>query len=589
MSWFSRYRSGRRPANRPLPLALERLEARALLSTFFVVRADHADGKTRFAALGSALAVTSDGDTVQIEPNSSPGTGTVLLTLTIQGDPAFGPATLPLIPALTVQDLGGNGVEITNLALGSVTLALGTNGTLITHCRVGNITQDTGNGFNGFNSISGNTITGQVFLGNDNAEPSAQNDQVLNNTFVDSITGGAILNASDESNLLIRGNTFIDSSASLGTTAVDAAFGAGPESILNNLIQLAGLGGSGIGVDASGTVVVAGNRVSVQSMGTGILVSHAGSQPLSVQIAGNDLVDNLSGISLIGNASFPDAFGTIDLGGGSLGSPGGNDFHGFTGGGHFAIRTLTLGGVPTSATITARDNIFSASKPATAVQANQGVIDVSQPLSANQAFVDRLYANFLERPGSLSDLNGWVAMLPSLGIAGLASAISHSGEAAARLVDQLYLQYLGRSADSGGETFWVKFLQAGHTEEDVFAGLLSSREFYNRAPNLANFATPDDPDADFVRALYETLLGRAGTSSEVSSWVVLLPTLGRSGLISAIVSSLEFRTDQVTGFYTAFLHRTGSAKEVAGFASGMQDLLTIETTFAQSSEFFMNG
>jgi len=574
----------KRRAKRRSQLELEALEERTLLSTFFVVRADQADNQTKFDTLAGALGVAKQGDIVQIEPNSSPGSGSVSVALTIQGDPGFSAADLQLIPSLTVQS-SSLGTALEDLALGNVTLTNGSRLTIIELCQIGTLTETAGsNNSGGFNLIRDDVISGSVTLGN--AAGTDNRDEVINDTFIDgSITTQFAVG------FLIQGNTFHGTKPISGPPiTVDDSQGQ----ILNNVINVPGrlgIGNDGILVQsfsATTAVTIENNAIRVVggSQAAGIATNDESGATFSVEIAGNDLVGNQLGVFAFAGPSSSNGFGNIDLGGGSLGSLGGNDFHGYVATpGRFAIATDNLSS-DKSATITAEHNIFSLSNPSSVVGPG---VDVSNPLSANQAFVDRLYQNSLQRPGSLNELNGWVALIPKIGISGVASDIIHSAEADARLVDQLYFKFLGRPADSAGESFWVKFLQASHTEEDVIAGLLGSNEFYQLAPNLANIGSPDDPDADFVRALYKTLLGRAGSASEISSWVVQLPSLGRTGLVNAITHSLEFRTDQVTSFYVTFLHRSGSANEIAGWARSKLDLLSIEVGFVGSGEFFTNG
>src|SRR5207244_3409325 len=108
------------------------------------------------------------------------------------------------------------------------------------------------------------------------------------------------------------------------------------------------------------------------------------------------------------------------------------------------------------------------------------------------------------------------------------------------LVEELYWQYLGRAADAGGEGGWISALQNGGTEEQVIAGLCGSDEFYNRAGKRADAVTPSTPDATFARALYVSVLGRTGSTAEVSSWVSQVPMLGRAGVVTAFLSSGEY-------------------------------------------------
>src|SRR5260370_1462846 len=102
----------------------------------------------------------------------------------------------------------------------------------------------------------------------------------------------------------------------------------------------------------------------------------------------------------------------IDLGGGSQGSVGGNNFRSFT-----AAASSSAGAVVTNATsgtIQAQNNIFAALNPQTVISATSGASVNATALSANAAFGDVPYEDFLKRPGNTSnpsDAGSWVSML----------------------------------------------------------------------------------------------------------------------------------------------------------------------------------
>ena len=85
------------------------------------------------------------------------------------------------------------------------------------------------------------------------------------------------------------------------------------------------------------------------------------------------------------------------------------------------------------------------------------------------------------------------------------------------------------------------------------------------------------------------LLHRAGSNDEVNGWVAALPTLGRSGVAQAFLSSQEYRDWEVGDDYTTLLQRAPSSDEVNGWAGTGLDILTLDVLFAASGEFQTNG
>jgi hypothetical protein len=568
---------------------------------------------SHFHDLASADAAASPGDVIQIEPNSNPGTGTLDKTLTVQGDAADSPSSLPQIANTTNSflALAASGIVLNNLNLGLVQINLGQTGEMISNSLVQVISQNSGAGTNGSDRIFNNTIAGFVSLGNvSNVSGSASGDQVINNNFINRLFTNSYLVSVDEDNgALIQGNYF--TSTSTGAVAPILVQDSTSVSILNNRIALtvSDAGSFGIQVVAQNrpaSVTISNNRISTNNVATGILFQKSSPNSLSASVANNNLVLNLVGIAVIANFSSTD-LGTIDAGGGSLGSVGGNDFHGFTGsGGHFAITTSMQNGLTTTDTLSALNNSFSVT-PSSTVNATAGKIDVSTALDANHTFVDTAYDDFLERsgnPAAGSELDFWAGQLASSGQGVVANEIIRSTEGYTRLVDSLYEKILGRSDNSSEEAFWVSRLQSGATLDEVITGFLGSAEYAARANTLA-FA-PISSDVNYIQSLYALLLGRTASASEVNGWVILLPSLGRTRVALAFVTSGEFRGDVVQALYspnialpsTSFagivpelLNRLAlpSAAEVSFWVNSGLDLLSIEVAIAGSSEFFSNG
>jgi hypothetical protein len=605
-AWVQKRSRGRgRPTRR---LFLEKLEDRMVLSTtLFLVPASVPADSTHFHDLPSAVTAANAGDVIQIEPNSNPTASSLHIdkTLTVQGDPANSPSSLPLVASTSgafYPILSANGIVLNNLNLGSVLIDDGQTGETISNSLVQSIGQLGGAGADGSNRIFNDTVTGSVSLGNPLG--SASGDQVVNNNFINTIASTLLLSVDNDNNALIQGNGFTSSGQ---LSAIDVADSTSV-SILNNTITLTGSSTTGINVVSASrslSVTISNNRISTNNVGTGIVLERNSSNTFSASVANNNLVLNLVGIAGKGGPLSTD-FGAIDAGGGTLGSIGGNDFHGFTGsGGHFAI-TISLSNGTTADTISALNNSFSVT-PSSAVNAAAGKIDVSTSLDANHAFVGAVYDDFLHRSGSPAagaELDFWAGQLAGLGQGAVAKNIIRSPEGYARLVDSLYVKILGRTPAASEEAGWVGALQSGATMEQLIAGFLASPEYAARANTLA-FA-PTNSDVNYVQSLYTLLLGRTASATEVAGWLAGLPSLGRSGVAMAFVTSAEFRGDVVQALYTPntalpstsfvgivpeLLNRSKlpSASEVSVWVSSGVNLLDIETAVAASAEFFNNG
>jgi hypothetical protein len=222
-------------------------------------------------------------------------------------------------------------------------------------------------------------------------------------------------------------------------------------------------------------------------------------------------------------------------------------------------------------------------RPANSIDIGALQTEVPPPLG----FIQDLYNDFLGRNGAPSEWNGWVSVLPTLGPAAVAYAISHSPEALTHSVDGFYVKFLGRQAVGGEEGVWVAALEHGATEEQVIAVILSSPEFAARANALIGGA---NTDANYVQALYMLLLNRTASTADVNTWLAALPN-GRVAVALAFLGSQEYRTDVVTQLYGTLLDRPTAppASAVAGWVNSGLDILAIEVVFASSAEYFQNG
>ncbi|HLJ94600.1 MAG TPA: hypothetical protein VKU02_15545 [Gemmataceae bacterium] len=224
-------------------------------------------------------------------------------------------------------------------------------------------------------------------------------------------------------------------------------------------------------------------------------------------------------------------------------------------------------------------------------QAANRLAQVHDVLDANHSFIQALYQNALGRLGSPAELNGWVGVIVSSGIGPVVNGIEHSTEARTHLLDSWYIHYLGRTtAPTTSEIQgYLNALQAGASEEQILASILSSAEFFNYANN--RLITSGAPNERFVSALYLLLLNRTPSAGEIQGWIAQFPTLGQLGIANTFLSSAEYRGDVIRGYYTTLLHRSTppSAAEVNGWVTSGLDLERVRLGFENSMEFYLKG
>src|SRR5262249_18569917 len=143
----------------------------------------------------------------------------------------------------------------------------------------------------------------------------------------------------DSNNCLVQGNTFAMARTTTALVGIQSD-GAQGLTIQNNSITLqTNTPGYVVGIFLDGgntfgipdTTIVENNTIDTSGKGTGLTVtSYAGlgfSPPVSALVQGNDFRNNAIGVGIWGDGT---TAGNIDLGGGTLGSLGQNNFQSFT-------------------------------------------------------------------------------------------------------------------------------------------------------------------------------------------------------------------------------------------------------------------
>ena len=139
-----------------------------------------------------------------------------------------------------------------------------------------------------------------------------------------------------------------------------------------------------------------------------------------------------------------------------------------------------------------------------------------------------------------------------------------SPERRARLIQFAYLRLLDRATDGFGLNAFLNLLATGGRVEDVEVALLGSEEYFQQQGSTA---------AGFVAALYQDVLGRAGSAGEINNFVNLINGgTSRAAIASIFVNSTEARTNLINGFAQGLLGRpatpTEQAQLLTAFANG---------------------
>jgi hypothetical protein len=584
---LSRPGKSRTPAAKRVRPRLETLEDRTVPSSARVVPlADAVDGVTTFHRLQDALNVaTSSGDVVTIAAGSTADLSPVTVTssgITITGDPNIPGSILPSYDIV----LDASRVTLTRLNLGSVTINADSSADAITRSTVNTITAAGSPAGVGNLTIDQNSVTGYISVVG-SAGVGLLNVRVTNNTFNSLVPASQapLLNVQNANNAVITNNVFTgDGPAPQVGILVSGGLN---NFVAGNTVHLNGADLNTIDIEVQNpggvmTSAAVRNNTLTTGGGRGLSLVSFNDATLQVLVEGNDFHTNAVGVDYLGANTGPIA---SDLGGGgnSLGgSLGGNNFRDFSGPASADHAAIVLRNVGPNSVLAARFNLFDAaeSPPNLVAVTGAGTVDVSQALSQQRAFVQALYNDLLGRSGTLAELDSWVAVLMAGGASSetnVVNGILRSDESLGRIVDQYYLQYLGRASDFAGKMAWVAQIKAGMTLEQVQAGFISSAEF------LANNNT------DYVQGLYRNFLNRTGGASELAYWYGRLPALGLTGVALAFTQSQESHNDALTHIFNAFLHRNPSAGDMSYWSAQAGDLLTVEANLLGSGEFGVRG
>jgi hypothetical protein len=185
-------------------------------------------------------------------------------------------------------------------------------------------------------------------------------------------------------------------------------------------------------------------------------------------------------------------------------------------------------------------------------------------------------------PGDAQFLTPGTSGMPSFQLRNQVSiAFLTSDEYHADIVENYYLQFLGRTPSSGEVSGWVTTMSLGMTDEQVIADVVESNEYYQRAGVT---------DRAWIDALYHDLLGRKPATAEENAWLqALAGGLNREAVAFDIADSVERETRVIAADYQTYLGRAVNASELANWIGVFQQGFSNEhiiAAFVSSDEFY---
>jgi hypothetical protein len=174
--------------------------------------------------------------------------------------------------------------------------------------------------------------------------------------------------------------------------------------------------------------------------------------------------------------------------------------------------------------------------------------------------VDELYLEVLGRTADPVGESFWVGQVMGHGQGPVAIAQSLLGSVEYRtnLVQSVYWQYLGRGGEQAGVDSWVAALGRGLTDEQLRLFFLGSPEFWSNSGG--------NPKG-YVDALYQTVLQRTADPSGEAYWVGRLNAgASPASVANSLVFSFEMLEQRVAGYYLTYLSRGAGNDELAFWA-----------------------
>lgn len=205
--------------------------------------------------------------------------------------------------------------------------------------------------------------------------------------------------------------------------------------------------------------------------------------------------------------------------------------------------------------------------------------------NTTERYVNQLYVELLGRDAETQAINYWSAALDAgLSPVIMAQQIEGSQEFHIREIQAVYHAYLHRDADAAALSSFNQLMTEGYSVSYVKAVVLGSDEYFNLHGGTVN---------GFANALYNDLLGRDVDAGALMAIGPELPgggtTITRATVAMQVMSKLEYQQVLLQSYYQTYLGRSADASGANYFISQLNAGATEEAIISQfvaSQEFF---
>ncbi|HEV3116758.1 MAG TPA: DUF4214 domain-containing protein [Gemmataceae bacterium] len=197
-----------------------------------------------------------------------------------------------------------------------------------------------------------------------------------------------------------------------------------------------------------------------------------------------------------------------------------------------------------------------------------------------------IYQDVLGRNGdNANELGSWLASeRQANNRLAVATGFLTSPEQANRVVTALYQLLLGRAPDSSGLATYMSLLQSTGQARAVIVQIASSTEYYGL--HLSN-------DTQFIQGLYQNLLGRNASDTEVQTWLNEINTgKTHAQVVADFLAAPAYQSAYAANLFAIYLQRPPSKMEVDQVVNQLQSSASdaaIAASILASDEYYLDA